>query len=76
MAPALGSSAKRIHRSHKKIQDVLGEHQDAVVAAGLMLTLARRLGPGADRNGFTFGVLYQRELDRAARARTAADRLV
>ncbi len=67
------TSAKAQKRD-KKIQDILGAHQDAVVAADLL----RRLGAGtADlpgENGFTYGLLYQRELDIAADSRRRAAR--
>ena len=58
----------------KKIQSVLGDHQDAVVARGV----DRELGIGAHlagENAFTFGLLYEREDQRAARLRggSAAD---
>jgi CHAD domain-containing protein len=53
----------------KTIQTVLGDHQDATVAAQSL----RRLGAGAGvrdgENGFTYGILYQREIDAAQDAR-------
>jgi CHAD domain-containing protein len=56
----------------KELQDVLGEHQDSVVAADLL----RRLGAAtADRpgeNGFTYGVLHQREEHTATASRERA----
>ena len=55
----------------KKIQSVLGDHQDAVVARGV----DRELGIGAHlagENAFTFGLLYEREDQRAARLRAQA----
>jgi hypothetical protein len=57
----------------KKIQSVLGDHQDAVVARGV----DRDLGIGAHLagdNAFTFGLLYEREDQRAARLRAKAER--
>ena len=52
----------------KKIQSVLGDHQDAVVARGV----DRELGIGAHlagENAFTYGLLYEREDQRAVRLR-------
>lgn len=64
----------KARKQDKKIQDILGAHQDAMVAADLL----RRLGAGtADlpgENGFTYGLLYHRELDIAADSRRQADR--
>ena len=59
-APVLGKKADRIVASRKEFQELLGEHQDSVVAAGLL----RELGAlaGADgQNGFTWGLLHARE---------------
>ncbi|GAB2581567.1 CHAD domain-containing protein [Microlunatus antarcticus] len=59
-APVLGTKADRIMASRKEFQELLGEHQDSVVAAGLL----RELGAlaGADgQNGFTWGLLHARE---------------
>ncbi|WP_187582598.1 CHAD domain-containing protein [Gordonia sp. OPL2] len=53
----------------KRIQTVLGDHQDATIAAESL----RRLGAGAGvrggENGFTYGILYQREIQAAQDAR-------
>jgi CHAD domain-containing protein len=56
VSPALGHDARRFTKQMKKIQSVLGDHQDAVVARGV----DRELGIGAylaDENAFTFGLL-------------------
>ncbi|GAA3224849.1 CYTH and CHAD domain-containing protein [Pseudonocardia petroleophila] len=53
-------------RSLKRLQKALGEHQDAVVAA----TALRELGAAAHasgENGFSFGVLLGRDVERAVR---------
>ena len=55
----------------KKIQTVFGDHQDAVVAQGIN----RELGIGAHlagENAFTYGLLYEREDQRAVRLRAKA----
>lgn len=63
-----GQQVKR----YKKIQTVLGEHQDATVAAEALWHLGARAGVRDGENGFTYGVLYQRELDAASAAREHA----
>jgi CHAD domain-containing protein len=60
---------------YKKIQKVLGEHQDSVVALDTLRTLGARAGNTAGENGFTFGLLYGLELQAARRARDDAARL-
>ena len=71
--PVLGKkkATNSVHR-YQNLQDILGEHQDAVVAADL----PRRMGAGTaghpDENGFTYGLLYARELDRAEHSRRLA----
>ncbi len=71
ISPALGRDARRFTKQMKKIQSVLGDHQDAVVARGV----DRDLGIGAHlagENAFTFGLLYEREDECAARLRAEA----
>ncbi|MFI6447634.1 CHAD domain-containing protein [Kitasatospora sp. NPDC050543] len=63
--PVAGRPAERYTERMKAVQDALGEHQDAVVAAGALHTLAENGGPDA----FVFGVLYGGQLAAAARAR-------
>ncbi len=58
--PAIGPQAHRFARQMKKVQSVLGDHQDAVIAR----QAARDLGIGAHlagENAFTYGLLYERE---------------
>jgi CHAD domain-containing protein len=64
--PALGNPARRFARQMKKVQSVLGEHQDAVLArqAARDLGIAAHL---AGENAFTYGLLYESERHRAAR---------
>ncbi|MFE5474168.1 CHAD domain-containing protein [Nocardia sp. NPDC056541] len=45
------------------IQDLLGEHQDAVVAKHHLIQIARE-AENADEPTFTYGLLLQREIDR------------
>jgi CHAD domain-containing protein len=73
ISPALGRGARRFTRQMKKIQSVLGDHQDAVVARGV----DRELGIGAHlagENAFSYGLLYEQEDQRAARLRAEARR--
>ena len=65
-APVLGKKADAIVASRKEFQELLGEHQDSVVAEGML----RELGvlAGADgENGFTWGLLHAREHEAAQR---------
>ena len=71
--PASGKPARMFVRQMKKVQSVVGDHQDTVIAR----QAARELGIGAHlagENAFTYGLLHEREHDQAerlqARART------
>jgi CHAD domain-containing protein len=71
--PASGKPARTFARQMKKIQSVVGDHQDTVIAR----QAARELGIKAHlagENAFTYGLLHEREHDQAerlqARART------
>ncbi len=73
VAPAYGSAASRFARQMKKLQSVLGEHQDAVIAR----QVERELGVSAHQageNAFTYGLLYDRDDQEAARLRQRARR--
>ncbi|CAG7623110.1 CYTH and CHAD domain-containing protein [Rhodococcus opacus] len=67
-------SRKKVAK-YKKIQEVLGEHQDSVVARGVLRALGARAGATEGENGFTFGLLYGLELQAAQRARDEAEEL-
>jgi CHAD domain-containing protein len=59
--PALGDAAAKLISHTKKVQEVLGEHQDAVVAAPVL----REIGiaaSGAGESAFTWGTLYGLEI--------------
>ncbi len=58
--PTLGAGAKRLAKRAKKNQERLGDRQDEVVAAEFLLRLGASGG-----NGFTLGVLHQRQRDLA-----------
>src|SRR3954451_24803230 len=54
--PALGKGAHKLRKQVKKVQSLLGDHNDTVVARPVL----RELGAQAQTegaNGFTFGVL-------------------
>jgi len=64
--PAMGKPARRFARQMKKVQSVIGDHQDTVMAR----QAARDLGIGAHlagENAFSYGLLHEREADRAER---------
>jgi CHAD domain-containing protein len=71
--PAVGRPARRFARQMKKVQSVLGDHQDTVLAR----PQSRDLGIGAHlagENAFTYGLLYQNQTHRAERLRAQARR--
>jgi CHAD domain-containing protein len=68
---ALGRPAGRFTRRMKKVQSVLGDHQDTVIAR----QAERDLGLAADRageNAFSYGLLHEREANTALALRTKA----
>jgi CHAD domain-containing protein len=61
-APALGKLANRLVKQVKHVQELLGDHQDAVVARPVL----REIGIAAHldgENGFTYGLLHQQQTD-------------
>jgi CHAD domain-containing protein len=70
---ALGQQASQFAKRMKKIQSVLGDHQDAVIAR----KAERELGIQAHlagENAFTYGLLHERETHRAGEAQSRARR--
>jgi len=67
--PDLGNRAKHVAERATTLQDVLGEHQDAIVAEARL----RELLPKAPSSGAAFaaGRLVERERARKAAARAA-----
>ena len=55
----LDKSAKKTVKHYKKIQRVLGDHQDGVVATGTLRRLALIAGTTPGENGFTYGLLFR-----------------
>ncbi len=66
-AAELAGRKKLVQRA-KKLQDVLGEHQDAVVAAGRLRELAAGASP---EQALVAGRLVEREEERRTEARGA-----
>jgi len=72
--PAAGRPARTFAKRMKKIQSVIGDHQDTVLAR----RAARDLGIGAHlagENAFSYGLLHEREADRAERLQADARRV-
>ena len=59
-APVLGRKADAVVAARKEFQELLGEHQDSVVAEGLLRELGVLAGAEGE-NGFTWGLLHARE---------------
>jgi CHAD domain-containing protein len=60
MTPAFGKNARRFAKQMKRVQSVLGDHQDAVIAR----QVERELGVTAHlagENAFSYGLLYGRD---------------
>ncbi len=70
-APAIGSDARRFAKRMKQVQSTLGEHQDSVIARGVERQLAISAGL-AGENAFTYGLLYQLEVEAGRKARARA----
>ncbi|MBB1246669.1 CHAD domain-containing protein, partial [Streptomyces durbertensis] len=68
--PAHGKAAKRYARRVRRLQDLLGAHQDAVVTRAALRELAAE-ADAAGEPSFAYGVLYARE-ERAAADTLAA----
>ncbi|NUO60156.1 MAG: CYTH and CHAD domain-containing protein [Hamadaea sp.] len=64
-APALGKPAKQLVKTMKSLQNLLGEHQDSVMARGTLRELSS-VAHAAGESAFTYGLLYGREEQRAA----------
>lgn len=63
--PALGKPAKTMVKSMKSLQNLLGEHQDSVMARQTLRELSA-VANAAGESAFTYGLLYGREEQRAA----------
>jgi CHAD domain-containing protein len=65
--PAVGKKANRTRRRAREVTKVLGDHHDAAVIRPLLRELAGQAHL-AGENGFTFGLLHERERTRAERS--------
>jgi CHAD domain-containing protein len=74
MTPAIGTKAARFAKRMKKVQSVLGEHQDAVIARAVTrdLGIAAHL---AGENAFSYGLLYGRDAAEGERLQAKARRI-
>ena len=70
------AAAKKAEKHFKRIQRVLGEHQDSVVASDALRRFALTAGTTPGENGFTYGLLYAREKQIADAARKQASDLL
>lgn len=66
------ATLKKAEKHYKRIQRVLGDHQDSVVALAVLRRFAVTAGTTAGENGFTYGLLYAREQHIADAAREKA----
>jgi CHAD domain-containing protein len=66
---------KRTIKHYKRIQRVLGDHQDTVVATAALRRMATAAGTQVGENGFTYGMLLAREQQVARQCRQDARRL-
>jgi CHAD domain-containing protein len=74
LRPVSGKPAKRFTKKMKKIQSVLGDHQDSVVTRGVL----RELGVAAalaGENAFAYGVMHEREHAGASRLQRRAEKV-
>lgn len=62
--PALGKAARAARKRAKAVQARLGDRQDAVIATGFLRRMGATAGTRPGENGFTYGVLLGRELER------------
>jgi CHAD domain-containing protein len=61
--------AKKTAKKAKKVQTVLGDHQDLVVAANFLQRAGAQNGVRPGHNGYTYGLLTARVEEQAARIR-------
>jgi CHAD domain-containing protein len=60
--PVWGNKADKIVSERKDLQDLLGNHQDGIVSAAFLRDLGARFGIRSGQNGFSYGLLYAREI--------------
>ncbi|MGW0473288.1 CYTH and CHAD domain-containing protein [Streptomyces coeruleorubidus] len=64
--PALGKPAKDLVKSMQALQNLLGEHQDSVMARQALREVSA-VAHAAGESAFTYGLLHEREEHRAVR---------
>jgi CHAD domain-containing protein len=69
VAGMFGKPARRLSKHAEALQEVLGEHQDAAIAAAVLHDMATAKGSGTV--AFTLGLLHARQTDAAEAARVA-----
>ncbi len=72
-SPAFGGAAAGLAKQAKEIQEILGEHQDSVVAADVLRDFGIAAHGRADESSFTFGLLAGLERAYGAEARRRFD---
>jgi CHAD domain-containing protein len=73
--PVVGEPARRLHHQAEKLQKLLGDHQDSVVARSTLRLLAAE-AHAKGHSAFTYGLLYALEHQRAEQVeRELPDRL-
>lgn len=70
-APALGKRASKIAKRASRLQTLLGEHQDAIVATELLRRIADQVADEGE-NAFTYGILVADQRRIAATSAQAA----
>lgn len=74
-AAAIGpEKAGKQARRYEVLQDLLGEHNDAIASAEFLLRVGEQASAVQGESGFTFGVLHERERRAARKARHQAHR--
>jgi len=66
--------SQKLAARYERLQNLLGEHQDSLVSADVLRRLGAKAGTTRGENGFTFGILYERELHCALAVREDARR--
>lgn len=69
---AAASDRRKVAERAKAVQSLLGDHQDSVVSRGHLLRQAD-LAHAAGEDTFTYGVLFQREIETAQRCEDRLD---
>jgi CHAD domain-containing protein len=64
LVPLIGGPARRLHHQAEKLQKLLGDHQDSVVARSELRRLSEEMHANG-HNAFTYGLLYALEHQRA-----------